>query len=58
MWILVIVLASALVALGAGLLAHAGGAATPIAILVGGSAFGTSALLLMKVADFVEGRRS
>jgi len=57
MWALVIVLASALVAVGAGLLARAGGAAVPIAILAGGGAFVTTVGLLMSVGDFVEGGR-
>jgi hypothetical protein len=57
MWALVIVLAAALVAVLAGLLVRGYGATVPTAVLVGGSAFGATVLLLMKIGSFVEGDR-
>jgi len=54
MWLLVIVLAAALASLVAGLLAHAGGANVPVAVLTGGGAFGTTVLLLLAIGSFLE----
>ncbi len=57
MWALVIVLAAALVAVLAGLLVWGDGATVPTVVLAGGSAFGATVLLLMKIGSFVEGDR-
>ncbi|MEV6632191.1 hypothetical protein AB0M54_15710 [Actinoplanes sp. NPDC051470] len=54
---MVIVVASAFSAVGAGLLARAGGAPTPIAILTGGGAFVTVTGLLLRIGNFLEGGR-
>lgn len=55
--LMVIVVASAFSAVGAGLLARAGGAPTPIAILTGGGAFVTVTGLLLRIGNFLEGGR-
>ena len=57
MVVVVIVLVSALFAVGAGLLARAGGASVPIAILTGGGAFVTVTGLLLSIGNFVVGGR-
>jgi hypothetical protein len=54
MLLLIIVLVAALVSIVAGLLAHAGGANVPVAVLTGGDAFGTSVLLLLAMGSFLE----
>jgi hypothetical protein len=54
MWPLIVVLAAALVSIVAGLLAHAGGASVPVAVLTGGGAFGTTVLLLLAMGNFIE----
>ncbi|WFF08037.1 hypothetical protein O7622_05540 [Micromonospora sp. WMMD1076] len=54
MWILVILLAAALVSNVAGLLVHASGANVPFAVLAGGGAFGTTVLLLLAIGNFLE----
>ncbi|MFI6076028.1 hypothetical protein ACIA5C_31210 [Actinoplanes sp. NPDC051343] len=46
-WIVIMILTGLLAAVGAGLLAHAGGVTVPMAILTGGGAFlGTDTLFL------------
>lgn len=57
MVLVVIVLASALFAVGAGLLARASGMSVPAAILTGGGAFGMITGLLLSIGNFVEGGR-
>lgn len=49
-------LTAALVAVIAGLLAHAGGASIPNAILTGGGAFAGTVILLLALAHFLGGR--
>lgn len=58
MWLLLMVLTAALVAMTAGLLAHAGDADIPNAILTGGAAFAGTVALLLGLAHFLgEARR-
>lgn len=54
---LVVLLVATLVGVIAGLLAFAGGANVPSAILTGGSAFAGAALLQLAVAHFIYGSR-
>ena len=56
-WLMLILLAAALVAGVAGVLAHAGGATVPNAILTGGAAFAGTVLLLLALAHFLSGGR-
>ncbi|WP_433732509.1 hypothetical protein ACQP2Y_46880 (plasmid) [Actinoplanes sp. CA-051413] len=56
-WVLLILLTAALVAVTAGLLAHAGGASIPNAILTGGAAFAGATGLLLGLAHFGAGGR-
>ena len=55
-WLLVILLTATLVAMIAGLLAHAGGAGIPNAIRSGGAAFAGTVVLLLALAHFLSGR--
>lgn len=55
-WVLLMLLTAALVAVIAGLLAHAGGASIPNAILTGGGAFAGTVILLLALAHFLGGR--
>lgn len=54
-WVALMVLAAVIVAGLAGLLAHAGGANIPAAILTGGGAFAGAMLLLLAVAHYAGG---
>ncbi len=56
-WLMLILLAAALVAGVAGVLAHAGGATVPNAILTSGAAFAGAVLLLLALAHFLSGGR-
>lgn len=57
-WLLLILLTAALIAAVAGLLAHAGGASVPNAILTGGGAFAGTVALLLALAHFLGGARA
>lgn len=54
-WVLVMLLTAALVAVIAGLLAFAGGATVPAAILTGGGAFASTIAVLLGLAHFLKG---
>lgn len=55
-WVVLMLLSAALVAVIAGLLAHAGGASVPNAILTGGAAFAGTIGLLLGLAHFLGSR--
>lgn len=55
-WLLLILLIATLVAVIAGLLAYAGGATTPNAILTGGASYAGTVFLLLGLAHFLSGR--
>ncbi|MET0419060.1 MAG: hypothetical protein ABW022_23855 [Actinoplanes sp.] len=55
-WTALILLFATIVAAAAGVIDHLGGAGVPNAILVGGSAFAGTTLLLLAVAHFLSGR--
>ena len=57
-WVALMGLAAFIVAGAAGLLAYAGGANIPAAILTGGGAFAGAMLLLLAVAHYASGDRS
>jgi len=57
-WIALILLCAAFVAVAAGLLAYAGGANVPTAILTGGGAYAGTVLLLLALAHYAVGDRS
>lgn len=54
-WIALILIAAALIGGGAGLLAWAGGANVPMAILTGGGAFGGAIVLLLTLCRYGAG---
>jgi len=54
-WVLVMLLTAALVAVIAGLLAFAGGAVVPTAVLTGGGAFAGTIAVLLGLAHFLNG---
>jgi hypothetical protein len=55
-WLLLMLLAAALVAVITGLLAHAGAAGVPDAILTAGGAFAGTIALQLAIAYFLSGR--
>lgn len=55
-WAAIFVLTAALVATVAGFLAWAGGAEPPHALLTAGGAFGATILLLVSLAQYLDGR--
>lgn len=57
-WTALILLTAVIIGVGAGVLAWAGGANPPNAILVGGASFGGTALLILAVFNFHRGRSS
>lgn len=52
-WIAVMILTACIVGIIAALLAYAGGSKLPIAILTGGGALSSTALLLVAIAHYV-----
>ncbi len=56
-WIVLIVLTAVIVGGIAGLLAHADGTSVPGAVLIGGGSFAGTVLLLLAIANFVDGHR-
>jgi hypothetical protein len=52
-WMLLMLLTASLIGVGAGVLAHAGGADVPDAIFKGGAAFAGTTLLLIAIAHYV-----
>jgi hypothetical protein len=57
LWLGLILLTAAVIASAAGLLAYAGGANIPTAILMGGGAYAGATGLLLAVAHFAQGGR-
>ena len=55
-WIALVLIVATLVGAGAGLLAHAGGANIPTAVLTGGGAFAGTILLLLALLNYALGR--
>jgi heme A synthase len=55
-WIALILMAAVIVGAGAGLLAYAGGANVPMAVLTGGGAFAGTVLLLLALLSFASGK--
>jgi hypothetical protein len=57
-WIAIILLTATLIAAAAGLLAYAGGAKVPTAILTGGGAFAGTVFLLLALLAYATGGRT
>jgi hypothetical protein len=55
-WIALILIAAVIVGAAAGLLAFAGGANVPTAVLTGGGAFAGTVLLLLALLNFGSGK--